>query len=109
VPKIADRAERRRLFVQAWSHHITKLMERKKAAEKGSRLTPRPESVADEHAYVAQQRCDCGGSYEVAEEDRLKVGDEFFDTLRCRCVECGAEKGFSFEALALRDAEEDGA
>lgn len=34
VPRIADRAERGRLFIQAWAHHITKLVEGEEAERK---------------------------------------------------------------------------
>lgn len=97
---ITDRGAPRKEQLRHFFAELVRLGE-EHAAKERSKSTPRPRSVPDEHAHVAEQRCECGGSYNVVDDDHIRVHDEFFDTLRCECVECGEKKSFSYNVTAL--------
>ena len=48
----------------------------------------------------------CGGDYNVVDDDPLKVGDKFFDMLRCESAGCAEKKSFSYDAAALTNAQQ---
>ena len=61
------------------------------------------DSIHEEYEYIAKQRCECGGTYQVNKQTLLKSvpNGKHFDSLRARCVKCGAVRSFAFDVSEL--------
>ena len=57
--------------------------------------------VSEEYAYVAKQRCQCGGSYTVERQSTGTAEGKHFDELFCKCKKCGKERSFTFDVTSL--------
>lgn len=58
-------------------------------------------SVAGEYAYVARQKCSCGGSYSRDAQSLLQKDGKMFDELAVSCTQCGSERKFLFDINAF--------
>lgn len=54
-------------------------------------------SVAQEYAYLAKQRCHCGGKFNRNTQALLEIGGRHYDQLSISCAECGDEKQLLFD------------
>ena len=61
------------------------------------------DSIHEEYEYIAKQRCECGGTYQVNKQTLLESvpNGKHFDSLRARCVKCGAVRSFAFDVSKL--------
>ena len=61
------------------------------------------DSVHEEYQHIAEQRCECGGVYRVEQQMLLHEipSERRLDSLRCKCVKCGRERGFCFDITDL--------
>ena len=55
--------------------------------------------------HVAKEPCGCGGHYEILRQSLLakqgEDGDTCYDQVRCRCVQCGKERSFTFDVTQV--------
>jgi HEAT repeat protein len=58
-------------------------------------------SVAEEYTYVGEQRCECGGSYEVVVQSTGESEGKHFDKLFVTCKKCGKQRTFTFDVTSL--------
>ena len=58
-------------------------------------------SVEEEYEYIANQRCTCGGTYEVISQWTLEKDGKHIDELKARCTKCEKERIFSFDVSSL--------
>lgn len=54
-------------------------------------------SLPEEYAYLAKQRCACGGTFTREAQALLEIGGKKCDQLSVRCQKCGTEKRFLFD------------
>lgn len=54
-------------------------------------------SIPEEYAYIAQQRCPCGGSYKRDSQAVLKANGLMYDELSVSCAICGSKRKFLFD------------
>lgn len=54
-------------------------------------------SVADEYAFLALQRPDCGGSYQQATQALVGIRGVSYDRLDMRSTKCGTGKTFLYD------------
>ena len=55
------------------------------------------DSVAQEHLYVAQQGCSCGGRLRLTGQALLEHKGRLYDLLKTRCQVCGNHAEFLFD------------
>ncbi|HOG46003.1 MAG TPA: hypothetical protein PLJ35_09745 [Anaerolineae bacterium] len=56
------------------------------------------QSVAEEYRRVRQERCPCGGRYQVGRQALLEDdAGRHYDCLDATCEQCGAERTFLFD------------
>ena len=53
--------------------------------------------IPEEYAYLAKQRCACGGSLTREAQALLELGGKKYDQLTARCEKCGQEQRFLFD------------
>ena len=54
-------------------------------------------SIPEEYAYLARQRCSCGGRYNRNAQGLLQIKGLWYDQLSVSCSECGNEQQFLFD------------
>jgi len=54
-------------------------------------------SIPEEYAYLARQRCSCGGRYDRNAQGLLRIKGLMYDQLSVSCSECGNERQFLFD------------
>ena len=74
-------------------------------SSRGDKKLERPtiNSVHEEYEHIAKQHCQCGGTYRMVKQMLIRrmPGESRFDSLRCKCVKCGAERCFTFDVAKL--------
>lgn len=54
-------------------------------------------SVAEEYAYLRQQRCACGGAFLLVMQALQKREERYYDVLQVACIACQAQKSLVFD------------
>lgn len=54
-------------------------------------------SVTFEYVYVANQRCECGGLYNVKSQELVNASSSPVDRLSAQCGKCNAARDFNFD------------
>jgi hypothetical protein len=62
----------------------------------GTDLLP-VESIAEEYAYLSQNFCACGGTWNVVQRSSEHVPLRVRDHFRVQCSHCGSQRSFTFE------------
>jgi hypothetical protein len=57
--------------------------------------------ISEEHGYVAQQRCACGGEFEPTHWELRPVTDLMHEVAQVRCCRCGKEDTFVFDITQI--------
>jgi len=53
--------------------------------------------ISEEYAYLAQQRCACGGRYQLGSQALVRREGRYLDLLTARCRQCGARASWAFD------------
>jgi hypothetical protein len=67
------------------------------AGERNVSAAIKVNSVPEEYAYLRQQRCLCGGSYNRDAQGLLQIDGLYYDELEVSCVKCGRKDKFLFD------------
>ncbi|MDQ7778594.1 MAG: Ig-like domain-containing protein [Planctomycetota bacterium] len=54
-------------------------------------------TIDAEYEYIAGQKCDCGGAFDVKKQELKSKDDKMFDILNAVCRNCGAKRAFYFD------------
>ena len=60
--------------------------------------------VSEAHGYIAQQKCQCGGCYEVEMWTMIPAGEELHEEALACCCNCGQTCKFLFDISRVREA-----
>lgn len=59
------------------------------------------DSVEEEYAIIAAERCACGGRFHVVRQSLVRSGDRSYDLLEAICQRCGQPREFLFDVSAF--------
>lgn len=49
-------------------------------------------NILEEYVFINKARCDCGGSFDRAEQALLRKRRRYYDELTVKCKNCGKER-----------------
>lgn len=62
-------------------------------------------STWEEHSYLAEQRCSCGGDYSALRWELDFQDEQSFESVQAKCNSCGIETQFGFDITAVLQPE----